>query len=100
MRKSYNTAFKSKVALEAIKEQETIQQIALKYGVHPNQVSQWKKQLLDNLPATFERPNKKREEERRLEQERDQLLRTVGELTVVNEFLKKKHREYYGTDPE
>ncbi|WP_319559053.1 transposase [Marispirochaeta sp.] len=100
MRKSYNTAFKSKVALEAIKEQETIQQIALKYDVHPNQVSQWKKQLPDNLPATFERPNKKREEERRLEQERDQLLRTVGELTVVNEFLKKKHREYYGKDPE
>nr|WP_319561446.1 hypothetical protein [Marispirochaeta sp.] len=68
--------------------------------MHPNQVSQWKKQLPDNLPATFERPNKKREEERRLEQERDQLLRTVGELTVVNEFLKKKHREYYGKDPE
>lgn len=100
MRKSYSTDFKSKVALEAIKEQETLAQLAQKYDVHPNQISMWKKQLLDNLPSTFERPNKKRREERQLEQERDQLLKTVGKLTVANEFLKKKHRDYYGTDPE
>lgn len=100
MRKSYSTEFKSKVALEAVKEQETLAQLAQKYDVHPNQISMWKKQLLDNLPSTFERPNKKRHEERKLEQERDQLLKTVGKLTVVNDFLKKKHRDYYGTDPE
>jgi len=100
MRKSYSTEFKSKVALEAVKEQETLAQLAQKYDVHPNQISMWKKQLLDNLPSTFERPNKKRQEERQLEQERDQLLKTVGKLTVANEFLKKKHRDYYGTDPE
>lgn len=100
MRKSYSTEFKSKVALEAVKEQETLAQLAQKYDVHTNQISMWKKQLLDNLSSTFERPNKKRQEERKLEQERDQLLKTVGKLTVVNDFLKKKHRDYYGTDPE
>lgn len=100
MRKSYTTEFKSKVALEAVKEQETIPQLSQKYDVHPNQIAQWKKRLLDNLPSTFERPNKKRQEERKLEEERDQLLQTVGKLTVANEFLKKKHRDYYGIDPE
>ncbi|SIR07814.1 Transposase [Alkalispirochaeta americana] len=89
MRKSYDTAFKVKVALEAAKEQMTLQEPAQKYDVTPGQISQWKKQLVEGAGEVFERPNKKQKRERETEQERDQLLKTVGQLTVENEFLKK-----------
>ena len=98
MRKSYDAAFKVKVAIEAIKEQMTLQELAKKYEVHPVQVSQWKRQLLDGADEVFERPSKKRAREREAEEERDRLLRTVGQLKVENDFLKKKHREWYGSE--
>ena len=47
MRKSYDSAFKAKVALEALKEQMTLQELAQKYELHPVQISQWKHQLLE-----------------------------------------------------
>jgi len=99
MRKSYDTAFKVKVALEAAKEQMTLQELAQKYDVAPGQISQWKKQLVEGAGELFERPNKKRKRERETEEERDHLLKTVGQLTVENEFLKKKYRQVYGSDP-
>ena len=98
MRKTYDTAFKVKVAIEAIKEQMTLGELSQKYQIHPVQVSQWKKQLLEGAEGLFERPNKKRVREREAEEERDQLLKTVGQLKVDNDFLKKKHREYYGSE--
>ena len=52
-KKQYDSQFKAQVALEAIKNQRTLAQIASEYGVHPNQVSQWKKQVLDQLPQLF-----------------------------------------------
>jgi transposase len=99
MRKSYDTAFKVKVALEAAKEQKTLQELAQKYDVAPGQISQWKKQLVEGASELFERPNKKQKRERETEEERDHLLKTVGQLTVENEFLKKKYRQVYGNDP-
>lgn len=99
MRKSYDTAFKVKVALEASKELMTLQDLGQKYDVAPGQISQWKKQLVEGAGQLFERPNKKRKQERQTEEERDHLLKTVGQLTVENEFLKKKYRQVYGSDP-
>ena len=99
MRKSYDTALKVKVALKAAKEQMTLQEPAQKYDVAPGQISQWKKQLVEGAGQLFERPNKKRKQERETEEERDHLLKTVGQLTVENEFLKKKYRQVYGSDP-
>ena len=52
-RKQYDSQFKATVALEAVKNQKTIAQIASDYGVHPNQVGKWKKQLLQELPKVF-----------------------------------------------
>jgi transposase len=52
-RKSYTAAFKVKIALEAIKGQRTINEIATHYDVHPNQVTQWKKQAIESLPDVF-----------------------------------------------
>ena len=52
-RKNYNAAFKAKLALEAVKGEKTISQLSSDHGIHGNQIRQWKKKLLDNLPNIF-----------------------------------------------
>jgi|TARA_B100001964_G_C14196694_1_gene583757 transposase-like protein len=99
MRKSHNKNFKAKVALEATKEECTIQELAKKYEVHPNQISQWKRQLLEGAADLFERSNKKSEEIRDSEMREEMLLKAVGEMKIENDFLKKKYRELYGKEP-
>lgn len=98
MRKSYDTAFKVKVALEAAKELKTTQELSAQYEVSAGQISQWKRQLLEGAEELFERPNKKKKREQETEEERDRLLKTVGQLTVENDFLKKKYRDLYGSE--
>ncbi len=98
-RQSFDKAFKAKVALEALREELTLQEIAKKYGVHPNQISLWKKQVIENLPEIFERPNKKSESERQSENQYDEALKTLGAMKIENEYLKKKYKQLYGTDP-
>ena len=61
-RQTYSKDFKAKVALEALREESTIQEIAVKHGVHPNQISQWKAQAIAGMADLFEHPNKKSEE--------------------------------------
>jgi len=99
MRKSYDKAFKAKVALEALREESTLQELGKKYDIHPGQIRQWKKQAVEGLSDLFERPNKKSESERDAEEERDTLLKTVGEMKLENDFLKKKYRQLYGKEP-
>ena len=67
MRKKHGTEFKAKVALEAIRGEQTIQEIAQKYEVHPNQVTQWKRQLLDNATSAFEKSGKKSQADKEIE---------------------------------
>jgi transposase-like protein len=88
-RQSFDKAFKAKVVLEALREELTLQEIAKKYDVHPNQISLWKKQAIENLPEIFERPNKKTESERQAETQYDEALKTLGSMKIENEFLKK-----------
>ena len=100
MRKSHSKDFKAKVALEAIRNEASIQELAQKYDVHPNQISQWKRQLIDNVGDIFERPNKKKNDLDEVEQKESELYKNIGQLQVENQFLKKKYKEIYGKDPD
>jgi transposase len=87
-RKSYDAAFKAKVALEAIKGERTIAEIASATGVHPNQISKWKKQALEELPEIFTGGKRKREESS--EELESELYKQIGQLKVELDWLKKK----------
>ena len=95
MRRTFDSKFKARVALEAIKEEKTIIEIANLYEVHPNQISAWKKEALTKLPELFHDGRKKQRNEEP-EISRDDILKEVGQLKVENEFLKKKYRQIYG----
>jgi transposase-like protein len=87
-RKSYTTEFKVKVALEAIKGQRTINEIATHYGVHPNLVTQWKKQAVASLPDVFSTKRERTAEEE--EALKAKLYQEIGQLKVELDWLKKK----------
>lgn len=87
-RKKFSKDFKAKVAIEAIKGQCTANELAKEFDVHPSQINRWKKELLESASETFSRD--KGREAKRLEAERDQLFRKVGQLQIEVDWLKKK----------
>jgi transposase len=87
-RKRYDSTFKAKVVLESFKNEKTIAELASDFGVHPNQIAQWRKQALEDLPALFSSPRAKKD--RAHEEEKDELLKQIGQLKVEVEWLKKK----------
>ncbi len=85
-RKKHSAEFKAKVALEAVREQETVAAIARKYKVHGNIVHKWKRQLLENLTRAFDAGGGSDGDSSEREGE---LLKKIGELTVERDFLSK-----------
>ncbi len=88
MRKGHDGAFKARVALEALKGEKTIAQISSEFGVHANQIRQWRQKLLDELPQLFSDRRKKADKEG--EELQTELYRQIGQLKVENDWLKKK----------
>jgi transposase len=88
IRKSHDSAFKAKAALEAIKGEKTITQLSSEFGVHPNQISQWRKQVLKTLPDLFS--NRRNKEDKGQEDLVSELYRQIGQLKVEMDWLKKK----------
>ena len=88
IRKSHNGAFKAKVALEAIKGEKTLAQLSSEFGVHANQIGQWRKQLLRELPSLFS--DRRRKQDRDQEDLVSELYRQIGQLKVELDWLKKK----------
>ena len=84
-RRKFSSKFKTKVVLEALKERETIQQLASRYELHPNQISIWKQQFLEGSERVFE--EKLQSKAKESEQIQEKL--TIGQLQVENDFLKK-----------
>jgi len=87
-RKQHSAKYKFAVALEAVKGQETINQIGSKFGVHPSQVSQWKRQLMDGGVGIFESPRPKKERVQGVKEE--EFYEQIGRLKMELEWVKKK----------
>lgn len=83
-RRNHSPAFKAKVALEALREQESVAEIARRYGLHGNVVAGWKRQLAQNVERVFEAGGSDDGSQREGE-----LLKKIGELTVERDFLAK-----------
>lgn len=80
----HTPAFKAKVAVAAIREAESIAQLAKRYGVHPNQIYKWKKQFEEHAALVFDRGTSAADSSTDRE---DELLKKIGELTIERDFL-------------
>ena len=87
-RKQFTAAFKKQVAIEALKGHKTLAELASEFGLQSNQISTWKKQLLDGADDIFNKKVKRQEES--FDDERDRLYQQVGKLQVELDWLKKK----------
>jgi transposase len=87
-RKSYPPTLKAKVAVEAIRAQKTITELAQLYSVHPNLVTKWKRQALEALPEIFRQSNGRNGSV--VDAEKDELFKQIGQLKVELEWLKKR----------
>ena len=88
-RRKFSSDFKSKVVLEALQERMTLEELSKKYDLHPNQVSQWKKDFQGNVSKVFHVASTSNED-RKKDKLIDELYRQIGQLKVDNEWLKKK----------
>lgn len=97
-RRTFSAQFKFRVALEAAKGLSSINEIAAEHQIHPNQVSAWKKQMLDGGFEIFERSNARNGEVEQTEIHTGQLERKVGQLVIERDFLVKKCKQL-GVEP-
>ena len=88
VRKKHNTEFKVKVALEAIKQHKTANELTAEYGVHASQINNWKKQVLEIIPEAFSNKHDKAKQD--LQGEIDELHRQIGQLVAERDWLKKR----------
>lgn len=87
-RKQYSGEFKAKVALEAIKGLKTLNELASQYEVHPNQITQWKKQVLEEVPQIFS--TRRAQAQKETEELTASLYQQIGQLQVELDWMKKK----------
>ncbi|MEM6700012.1 MAG: transposase [Bacteroidota bacterium] len=89
-RRNFTSKFKTKVVLASLKEDKTLAQLGQQYDLSPTQISKWKREFLAGAEQVFSSPNK--QQKTQVETERDRLLKTIGELKVENDYLKKNLR--------
>ena len=86
-RRKFSAEFKAKVVLEALRERSTIEELARKHELHPNQINTWKKEAVANMSSVFgaDKSNDAADHEKQTEK----LYAQIGQLKVENDFLKK-----------
>jgi transposase len=85
-RNRYSAEFKAKVALAALRNDETIAELAARFGVHPTMINTWKRSLAENAAEIFQKGKSKKQNEPQI----DELYRQIGKLQVERDFLSKK----------
>lgn len=86
-RKQYSPQFKAKVALEAVRGEKTISELASQYDVHPTMINTWKRQLLDEASNLFEKGSEASQSNEAQQSQIDELYRQIGKLKVERDFL-------------
>ena len=102
-KKVYSAKFKTELVLEVLREEEQLGAIAARNNLNPNMLRNWKKEFLEKSAMVFDESRREKElaaRERELEAEREELLKTVGQLTIERDWLKKKSIEIFGPDYE
>ena len=87
-RRVFSSEFKLKVILSALKERESLSELSQKFDLHPNQISKWKSDFLDNARHYLQPSNSKQEKAQ--ETEIEKLYIKIGKLQIENDYLKKK----------
>lgn len=90
-RKRYDESFKAMVAVEALKGEKTLSELVAQFEVHPNQITLWRKQLLEKAPEVFSHKKDPKLDE--MEAEIERLYRKVGRQDMELEYLKKKCKQ-------
>ena len=103
-RTTYSPQLKAKLVLEILKGEKELGVIAHENGINPNMLRNWKREFLDKASTVFEEPQKAekqaREKEERLKKESDQMLKTIGQLTLERDFLQECFRQCGLSVPE
>jgi transposase len=84
-RRSFSAKFKTKVVLEALQERLSLQEIAQKYQIHPNQIRKWKNEFLNNAETVFDKGSQSKKRDLK---EEEKLYKKIGQLQVEVDFLK------------
>jgi len=86
-RKKYSPKFKAKIALAALKNEQTTAELAQRFDVHPTMISTWKRALVEGAVDTFDKGHKSHKQ---VDAKIDELHRQIGQLKVENDFLSRK----------
>jgi len=84
-RRKFTAAYKAEVAIEALKERESLAELSKRYEVHPNMIAKWKKEFLERSAVVFETEPPQQD----FDEERQQLYAKIGQLEVERDWLKK-----------
>ena len=102
-RRQFTAEFKTKIVLELLREEKQIGELAAENDLSPNQLRNWKKEFLENAAKVFSESKQEKDiraKERAMDDERNELMAKVGQLTIENDWLKKKSRQVLGLDWE
>lgn len=91
MKRKFTSEYKVKLVMEVLKEEGTVSEIAAEHQVNPNQLANWRREFLERVPTIFDKTKQERErrkEEENAENEKAQMLKMIGQLTIERDFLK------------